>query len=80
VRHITSDRRQVKHHRSPYKQGDTQRHLGQNYNSRIEGSPTHRRQLNPQVSEFRPTDRSTRPDVNSESINMRGNESQLLEN
>jgi len=79
VRHITYDRRQVNHHRSPYNQRDTQRHLGQNYNSRIEGNPTNRRQLNPQVSEFHPTGRGTRRDVISESINMRGYESQLLE-
>ena len=80
VRHITYDRRQVNHHRSPYNQRDTQRHLGQNYNGRIEGSPTNRRQLNPQVSEFHPSARSSRPDSNSEQVNMRGNESQLLEN
>ena len=64
VSHITYDRRQVNHHRSPYNQRDIERHLGQNYNGRNEGSPTNRRQLNPQVSEFHPTDRSTRPDVN----------------
>ena len=64
VSHITYDRRQVNHHRSPYNQRDIERHLGQNYNGRNEGSPTNRRQLNSQVSEFRPTDRSTRPDVN----------------
>ena len=59
LRHITYVRRQVNRHRSPYKQRDTQRHLGQNYNSRIEGSPKNRRQLNPQVLAFHPTDRST---------------------
>jgi hypothetical protein len=80
VRHITCDRRQVNHHRSPYNQRNTQRHLRQNYNGRIEGSPTNRRQLNPQVSEFHPSARSSRPDSNSEPVNKRGNESRLLEN
>jgi hypothetical protein len=80
VRHITYDRRQVNHPRSPYNRHNTQRYLGQNYNGRIEGSPTNRRQLNPQVSEFHPSARSSRPDSNSEQVNMRGNESQLLEN
>jgi len=79
VRHITYNRRQVNHHRSPYNQRDT-RHLSQNYHGRVEGSPTNRRQLNPQVSEFHPSARSSRPDPSSEPINLRGNESQLLEN
>jgi hypothetical protein len=39
VRHITYDRRQVNHHRSPYNQRDTQRHLRRSNNGRIEGSP-----------------------------------------
>ena len=78
VRHITYNRRQVNHHRSPYNQRDT-RHLSQNYHGRFEGSPTNRRQLSPQVSEFHPSARSSRPDPSSEPINMRGNESHLLE-
>jgi len=79
VRHITYDRRHVNHHRSPYNQRDT-RHVSQNYNGRIDGSPTNRRQLNRQVSEFHPSARSSRQDSNSEPVNMRGNKSQLLEN
>jgi hypothetical protein len=62
VKHITYDRRQVNHHRSPYNQRDT-RHLRQNNNGRIERSPN-RIQVNPQVSEFHPSARSSRP-VNS---------------
>ena len=80
VRHITYDRRQVYPPRSPYNRRATQHHRGQNYNDRTEGSTTSNRQLNPQVSEFHPTARSSRSDPNSEPVNMRGNESQLLEN
>ena len=79
VRNITYDRRQVNHPRAPYNRRNT-RHLGQNYNGRIEGSPTNRRQLNPQVSELHPSARSSRQHSNSEPVNMRGNKSQLLEN
>ena len=80
VRHVTYDRRQVNNPRTPYNRRATQRHLGQNYNGRTEGSPPNRRQLNPQVSEFDPTARSSRSDSNSEPVNMTDNESQLLEN
>jgi hypothetical protein len=79
VRHVTYDRRQVNSPRSPYNQRAT-RHLGQNYSGRTEGSPLNRRQLNPQLSEFDPTARSSRSDSNSEPVNMTDNESQLLEN
>ena len=74
VRHITYDRRQVNHSRSPYNRRATQRHLGQNYNGRNEDRPTNSRQLNPQVSEFHPTARSSRLDSNSEPVNTIGNE------
>ena len=74
VRHITYDRRQVNHSRSPYNRRTTQHHLGQNYNGRTGDSPTNSRQLNPQVSEFHPTARSSRSDSNSEPVNMTGNE------
>jgi len=80
VRHITYDRRQVNHHRSPYNRRTTQRHLGQNYNGRTGDSPTNSRQQNPQVSEFHPTARSSRSESNSEPVNLTGNELQLLEN
>ena len=72
VRHITFDRRQVNHTRSPYNRCATH-HLSQNYNGRTEGSPPNRRQLNPQVSKFHPTARSSRLDSNSELVNMTGN-------
>ena len=61
MRHVTYDRRQVNSPRSPYNRRAT-RHLGQNYSGRTEGSPRNRRQLNPQVSEFDPTARSSRSD------------------
>lgn len=80
VRHVTYYRRQANNPRSPYNRRATQRHLGQNYNGRNEGSPPNRRHLNPQVSEFDPTARSCKSDSNSEPVNMTGNESQLLEN
>jgi len=80
VRHITYDRRQVNHPRSPYNRRTTQSHLGQNYNVRTGDSPTNSRQLNPQVSEFHPTARSSRSESNSEPVNMTGNELRLLEN
>ena len=80
VRHGTYDRRQVNNPRSPYNRRATQRHLGQNYSGRAEGSPPNRRRLNPQVSEFDPTATSSRSDSNAEPVNMTGNESQLLEN
>jgi len=76
VRYITYDRRQVNHLRSPYNRRATHHHLDQNYND----SPMNRRQLNPQVSEFHPTGRSSRLDSIPEPVNMTGNESQLLEN
>jgi hypothetical protein len=79
VKHITYDRRQVNHPRSPYDRRAT-RHLGQNYSSGTEDSPTNNRQLNSQVSEFHPTARSSRSDSNLEPVNMTGNELQLLEN
>ena len=79
-RHITYDRRQVNQPRSPYNRRGTHRHLGQNYNGKTEGSPLNRRQLNPQVSEFDSTTRSSRSGSNSERVNMTGNESQSLEN
>jgi len=46
-RHITYDRRQVNHPRSPYNRHNTQRHLG-----RTEGSPANRRQLNHKYQNF----------------------------
>ena len=48
LRHITYDRRQVNHPRSPYNRHNTQRHLG-----RTEGSPANRRQLNHKYQNFR---------------------------
>jgi hypothetical protein len=80
VRHITYDRRQVNQPRSPHNRRGTQRHLGQNYNGRIEGGTPNRRQLSPQVSEFHPTAGSSRSDSNSEPVNMTDNELQLQEN
>jgi len=80
VRHITYDRRQVNHPRSPYNRRATQCYLGQNYNGGNEDRPRNSRQLNPQVSEFHPTARSSSSDSNSEPVNMTGNELQLLEN
>ena len=78
VRHITYDRRQVNQPRSPYNQRGT-RHLGQNYNGRIEDSTPNRRQLNPQVSEFHPTAKSSRLDSHSEPVNT-ADELQVQEN
>ena len=72
MRHVSYDRRQVNN--------PTQRHLCQNYSGRTEGSPPNRIQLNPQVSEFDPTVRSSSLDSNSEPVNMTGNESQLMKN
>jgi len=69
VRHITYDRRQVNHSRSPYNRRATQRHLRQNYDGRNGDNPTNSRQLNPQVSEFHPTARSPKSDSNSEPVN-----------
>jgi Skp family chaperone for outer membrane proteins len=80
VKHVSYDRRQVNNPRSPFNRRATQRHMGQNYNGRTEGSPPNRRQLNPQVSEFDSTARSYRMDSNSEPANRADNESQLLEN
>jgi len=80
VRHITYDRSQVNHPRSPYNRRATRRHVGQKYNGRTEDSPTNRRQLNPQISEFHPTARSSRSDSNSEPVNMTGNELQHVGN
>ena len=79
MRHVTYDSRQVNNPRSPYKRRATQRHLGQNYSGRTEGSPPNRRQVNPQVSEFDPTGRISGSVSNFEPVNMRGNESQLME-
>ena len=80
LRHITYDPRQVNQPRSPYNRRSTQRHLGQYYNGRIEGSTLNRRQLNPQVSEFYPTARGSRSDSNSEPVNTANNGLQLQGN
>lgn len=80
VRHVTCDRRQGQHSRPQYNRHARQRYTDQSYNGRTEGSPTNRRQLNPQVSEFHPTTGSYRLDPKSEPVNRTDNESQLLEN
>jgi hypothetical protein len=59
VSQITYGRRQVNHPRLPYNRSATHRHLGHNYNGRTEGSPPKKRPLNPQVSEFDRTARSS---------------------
>jgi len=80
VRHGTYDRRQVNNPRSNYNRRATQRHLGQIYSCRTEGSPPNRRQLNPQESEFLPTGSNCSSDSNLGAVNITGNESQLMEN